>query len=43
MIITAKMYEYLIDDIARIKVGVCACFVLLLIIAAVYIVEKVKE
>lgn len=43
MIITAEMYDYLIDDIARIKIGVVACFVILLIIATVYIVEKAKE
>lgn len=40
---TTEMYKYLCDDIARIKVEVCACLVLLLIIATVYIVEKVKE
>ena len=43
MIITAEMYDYLIDDIARIKIGVVACFVILLIFATVYIVEKAKE
>lgn len=43
MMIPMEMYEYLYDDIARIKVVVYACLVLLLIIATVYIVEKARE
>ena len=41
--IPVQMCKQLFDDITRIKIGVYACLVLLLIIAAVYIVEKTKE
>lgn len=36
------MFSSLIAEMLKIKIGILVCFVLLLIICAVYVLEKVK-
>ena len=41
-VITSEMFKSLLMELLKLKIGIAVCFVILLIIATVYVIEKVK-